>query len=88
MKLDNLIWLNLSKNKIKNHDFISKSLKNLKILIMEENSIDNLNEKALSNLENIELLSLGSNTIQNIEFFNNKNKLKKICGIYHFLIII
>ena len=66
IKLNNLIWLNLSKNKIKDLGFIKKSLKNLKILIVEENSIQDLDKIFFSNLENIELLSFNSNNIKSL----------------------
>ena len=69
MEFKNLIWLNLSNNKIENLEFITASLKNLKILSLEDNNLKNLNlGKELSNVKDLEYLFIGSNSIENINF--------------------
>ena len=74
MELDNLFWINLSNNKIKNIECIKNSLKNIKFLILEYNNIKNLSLNGnFPFIKNLEYLYLGSNSIENISFLSKNN---------------
>ena len=99
IKFKNLIWINLSKNKIEKLDFSNgDAFQNLKFLFIEKNNITKIdsNIKNISIFQNLEFLFLSSNLIQNtkafvkIEFRNlvylslSKNKINNILHLNSF----
>ena len=73
IRLNKLIKINLSHNKIKDLSFLNEKFPKLKFLIVEDNNIKDLDILKTNTLEELEFLSLYGNFFNNLHSFTKKN---------------